>query len=113
MKKDSFNKIILDILGERPIAFNPLLAKMIGSSTAGLFMSQLLYWWGKGHKENWIWKTIKEVERETVLSRSEQDSAIRKWKVIGILETKVEGIPPKRHFKIDIDKLVNMFDSRI
>jgi len=46
--KNKYQKVILNILGSRPIMFNPDLARALGSVNAGLFMSQLLYWWNKG-----------------------------------------------------------------
>ena len=104
----SHNRLFIEILSERPIAFLPLLAKVAGSASSGLFMSQLLYWWGKGIKEGEIYKTIDEMEEETYLSRSEQDVAIRKWKELGVLEVRKAGIPPKRHFRINTEYLLQI-----
>ncbi|MCG2688703.1 hypothetical protein L6250_03685 [Candidatus Parcubacteria bacterium] len=104
----SYNKMFLELLGTRPIAFNPLLAKVGGSANAGLFISQLLYWWDKGYKEGWIYKTIKEVQEETTLTRAEQDTAIKKWKKLGILTIKKAGVPQKRHFQINVNKLIEI-----
>ena len=113
MSKGSYQKIIANILGTKPIAYNPDLARLLGSAKAGILISQLLYWWEKGKNKNWIYKTIKEMEKETALSRSEQDTAIRKCKEIGILEVKVKSIPATRHFKINIDKLTELLKSRL
>lgn len=112
-KEKSYNKVILEVLGTRPVAFNPVLAEIVKSASAGLFMSQLLYWWNKGKNEGWIYKTIDEVKKETTLSREEQDTAIRKWKELGVLEIKVIGVPPKRHFRIDIDKLTDLVKNYV
>ena len=51
---------------------------------------------------------MREMEEETMLSKFEQEVAIKKCKKMGILETKREGIPPKRHFKIKLDRLVRL-----
>lgn len=111
MSSKSANKIVLDVLGTRPIAFNPLLSRVAKSVSAGLFMSQLLYWCGKGRKEGWVYKTIDEFEEETTLSREEQDNAIRKWKALNVLQVEVKGVPPKRHFKVDVDVLLYRIES--
>jgi len=111
--EENFNTQIIKWLSTKPIAFNPYLAKISGKATAGLFMSQLLYWWGKGSEEDWIYKTIDEFSGETCLTRSEQDTAIRIWKQLGILEVKKKGIPPKRHFKIDIERLMILLKSYV
>lgn len=103
--------MILETLGERPVAFNPLLARISGGVATGLFMCQLLYWWKKGCKNGWIFKTIKEIREETYLSRSEQDRAIKKWRDLGVIEVKREGIPPKRHFKICMESLFTLLEK--
>jgi len=109
-KKNSnnFNSRIIEILSVKPVVFNPALGELTKSATAGLFLSQLLYWWDKGSTKGWIYKTIKEMQEETCLSRSEQDRAIRIWKKLGILKVEKSGIPPRRYFQIDIDNLANL-----
>ncbi len=105
---ENYNTMIIKALSVKPVAFNPLLAKLSGNACAGLFMSQLLYWWNKGSNDNWIYKTIKEIEEETSLTRSEQDTAIKTWLRLQVLQVKKCGVPPKRHFNIDTDKLFGL-----
>lgn len=105
---ENYNSQIIRWLSAHPIAFNPYIGKIAGSATAGLFLCQLLYWWGKGSSEGWIYKTIEEMQEETCLSRAEQDTAIKTWKKMGILEVKVAGIPPKRHFRIMTERLFKL-----
>jgi hypothetical protein len=88
--------------------FNSALGKIAKSATAGLFMSQLLYWWGKGSNEKWIYKTIREMQEETCLTRSEQDRAIKIWKKLEILKVERGGMPRKRYFQINIDGLTDL-----
>lgn len=107
----SYNRIVLEMIKDRPIAFIPLLGKVAKSASAGLFLSQLLYWWGKGSKEDWIYKTIKEMKDETCLSRGEQDTAIKIWKVYGVIKTKLSGVPPKRNFQISFDVLMHLLSE--
>jgi hypothetical protein len=95
-------------LNTRPIAFNPDLARVLGSAKAGLFLSQLLYWWNKGEDPNWIYKTVKEFQEETTLSKKEQLGAQKICIKKGVIEVRVKGIPAKRHFKIDIDKITEL-----
>ncbi|OGN09854.1 MAG: hypothetical protein A3J46_04705 [Candidatus Yanofskybacteria bacterium RIFCSPHIGHO2_02_FULL_41_11] len=102
----SYQKAIYEILGRGVIAYHASLAKALGSAKAGIFVGQLLYWYGKGRKGEWIYKTIKEMQEETYLSRREQEGAIKIAKEKGVLEVRLLGIPAKRHFRIDINKLV-------
>ena len=104
----SYNAMILELVAERPIAFIPIVARVVRSPSAGLFMSQLLYWWKKGKKPDWIYKTIEEFEEETALTRDEQDGAIKKWKAIGVLKVTLKGVPAKRHFQINAVWLAEM-----
>lgn len=104
----SYNKIVIEFLSERPVAYIPTLGRIAGSAIAGLFLSQLLFWWEKGWKENQVYKTIAEIEKEICLNRSEQDRAIKIWARLGILEKKLEGIPPIRHFTIKMNRLAEL-----
>lgn len=71
-------------------------------------MAQLLYWWQKGSDKDWIYKTIKDIEEETALSRSEQDSAIKRLKQLGLIEVKLKKVPARRHFHLSLLKISNL-----
>lgn len=108
-RKENYNSLIVKEWSiENPILYNTKLSKIVGSVNGGLLMSQLLYWWDKGMKKEWIFKEIKEFEEETFLSEHQQRTAIRKWEKLGVLEVRLKGIPPKRHFKIDLRKLFEL-----
>ena len=76
------------------------------SPDAALFMCQLLYWWGVGHRPGFIYKTVKDFESETCLSRTKQERAIRIWKQLGVLRVEYHNIPRRRYFQIDVDRLL-------
>lgn len=107
----NYNSIIIELLRAKSVAFNPVLGRIANSANAGLFMSQLLYWWDKGKKNGWIWKTVREFQSETCLTRGEQDTAIKIWRGLGVLKTKRAGIPATRHFSLDIDLLIGLIAS--
>lgn len=111
MEPKSLNKKVLDIYCERPIAFIPVLAKISGSASSGLFLSQLLYWYGKGNRGKWIYKTFKDFNKETCLSRREQENATAIWSKLGVLEMRVLNVPPTRHFRIDEEELLQLLDK--
>lgn len=104
-------RLFFDILGAKPIVFNPDVARIVGSIKAGLFISQILYWSDKGKNPDWIYKTIQEFEEETTLTRREQDNAIKKLKALGILEVELRGNPAKRHFKVNEDEFFGMIQK--
>lgn len=41
---DQYKAIIFGLLADKPVAYHPDIAKMLKSTTACLFLSQLLYW---------------------------------------------------------------------
>lgn len=107
-KENKYQKLALDLLGTRPIAFNPDLARALGSATAGLFMSQILYWWKKGRDPEMIYKTVKELEEETALTKTQQLNAQKICVRKGVLKVTYKGIPPKRHFRIDMERILEL-----
>jgi hypothetical protein len=109
--RNNLNSKIIKAIGLKPIAYNVALAYIADNVYAGLFMSQLLYWHNKGSNPNFVYKTIQELQKETWLSRSQQDIAIRIWKRLGVLEVEVRGIPPKRHFKVKKDDLFKLISA--
>lgn len=105
--KENLQQTILELVGARPIAFNPVLARRVGSIKAGLLLNQLLYWANKGKGFD-FYKTIEEIEEETALSRHEQDTAIKQLKDLKVIKTVLRGSPPKRHFQIDLPEISNL-----
>jgi len=81
------------------------------SPNAGILLSQLLYWNGKGKKKPWTYKTSKDMYQETGLTRTQQDTAIKLLKNLGVLEVKRRGVPATRHFKIHFEELHKILPS--
>lgn len=104
--KNYYQNLIASVLGDRPVAYNPTLARICGSVTAGILLSQLLYWWDKKGIEETIYKTIEDIEKETALSRDQQDVAIKKLKSLGFLQVELRGVPATRHFKLSTEIIV-------
>lgn len=102
------NSFVQWVSGARPISFNPALAWISKSPEAGLLLSQLLYWTGKGRKKGCVYKTIKEIKNETCLTRSKQERAIKIWEELGVLEVIPKGIPPTRHFYVNLYRLFQL-----
>lgn len=100
---------LLAILSDRVIAYHVTFAKVGGGATAGLFLSQLFYWTGKGAKpDGWVWKSAREMEEETGLTKREQQTARKRLRSRGLIEEKLAGIPATVHYRVDIDKLIEL-----
>lgn len=100
------------LLKDRPVAYHPRLAKVLGGVKQAVFISQLLYWDEKGSRpDGFIWKTQKEFENETGLTRYEQETARKHLKASGVLEEKKHGIPAKLHYRLNFKKLLEAFEK--
>lgn len=101
--------IPLDAL-ERPIAFHRIFAKVAGSATAGLFLSQAWYWTKTlpEARDGWFYKTQKEWQEETTLTRREQETARTKLKAFGLIEEERRGIDPTLWFRLDPKALADL-----
>jgi hypothetical protein len=96
---------------QRKLAYFPWLIEKFGAQ-AGLFVSQLLYWDGKGHDpDGWIYKTEKDMQRETGLTRSAQRKARKVLVGKGMLEEDKRGIPRKLYYRANLRALMALLDA--
>lgn len=99
----------LDDFLDRPIAYNPVWKRITGSTVGAVFFSQVWYW-TKRHREDdgWFWKTQKEWEEETGLTRSEQETARKHCKQVGILEEDLRGVPATMYYRANRSKVYDL-----
>lgn len=55
--------------------------------------------------DGWIYSTIENMQKRTCLTKHEQDTAIKKLVKLGLIEVKVFGVPARRYFRVDGDKI--------
>jgi hypothetical protein len=89
---------ILKILNQRPIAYYPIYRQITGSTTAGILLSQLMYWFSKKDK---FYKTDADIIEETMLTKKELETAKKKIKQLSFISITREGIPAKTYYQID------------
>lgn len=71
---------------------------------AALFLSQLYYWSTRTKNlEKWIFKTVKDLQKEIFLTAYQQRRAREKLLHLGLIEEKCMGIPPKMYFRLRFD----------
>jgi hypothetical protein len=84
----------------------PCLSRICGSITAGLMLSQAIYWTERcDNPEGWFYKTIDEWEREITLTRTEQVTARAILRARGFFLEKYAGMPRKVYFRVDMDRI--------
>ena len=97
---------------DRPIAFHPIFAKLTGSVTAGLLLSQAVYWTKRATSGGWFYKTIKQWEEETSLSRHEQETARKTLRRFSFWQEERRGVPAQMYYRVDMASLYNELLSK-
>lgn len=104
-QKKKYSDPMDDIL-DRPIAYNPAFKRITGSTVAALFLSQAWYWSKRhGEDEGWFWKIGTEWEEETGLSRSEQETARKHLKALGLIEEDLRDVPARLYYRVNKAKV--------
>lgn len=78
----------------------------------GELCSKYQYWTERNEltKDGFFFCTKENFEEETTLNRYHQDKAINRLEELGIIETKISGLPAKKYFKINEQALLELFD---
>ena len=86
----------------RPVAFYRIFVDVAGSVDGAVFLSQLVYWDSKltGDRE-WLWKSDREWFEEIGVKRHSLDTARKNLIALGIIETKVKGLPARHFYKLN------------
>ena len=80
--------VLLEILGQAPIVFHRIFVDITGSVTAALWLSYALYALEAhpAHHDGWFSKSQDEWQRDTGLTRREQETARKRLRVLDLLE---------------------------
>ncbi len=90
----------------RPVVYYPSLNPITGGVTATIFLLTFVQWHGTQHDpQGWIYKTQGEIERETGLSRYEQETARKQLRTRDLLREKRRGVPARLHYRVQLDRL--------
>lgn len=88
---------------DRPIAYHRAFVPIAGVAGA-VMLSQAIYWSKRTNdSDGWFFKTIEAWEKETGLTRREQETARRR--LSGILIAELRGIPARLYFCVDFSAL--------
>jgi hypothetical protein len=104
----------LDLLQllDRPVAYHRIFAQITGSVTAGVFLSQSLYWSRRtSDPSGFFYKSREEWTDETYLSRSEQETARATLRRLGILIEERRGMPRRIFYRIDPARLLQLAEN--
>jgi len=109
MANRSSGQLLLDLLGDRPIAYHPRLARAFESVNVAVFLGQLLYWTGReADPAGWVWKSRAAWTEETALSAREQRQARQVLREAGILAELQRGYDRTLGYRVDRAKLLEV-----
>lgn len=102
-------KSYFDLFGqEKPKPIPPKLVLIFKYPLAAM-ISQLLFWKGMEiRKDGYIFKTEKDFVKELGLKSAQQKLAIKKGKEFGFLDVVRKGIPAKRHYRLNYNRLIEV-----
>lgn len=103
-------KELLENFQEKPVAYHRIYAKITGGITAGILLSQILYWdLIMKHKE--FFKTDKEFCDELSMGLYELKGAKKKLLDLDLITTNRKGVPAKTYYTVNLDQLISMITS--
>jgi len=90
--------------------FNKGVARILGIDTSillGELCAEFEYWETNNRltDNEWFYSTIENIQDNTTLSAFQQRRSINKLEEAGIVKTKLIGMPAKKYFSLDINKL--------
>lgn len=103
-------QILFEQLNEKPIIYHRIYAKITESVTAGLLLSQLVYW-NKVMKNKEFYKTDEEFCQELCMGLYELRNAKNALTKLNLVSIKRRGIPRKTHYKVNILAIITLITS--
>lgn len=106
------NKItaVFRVMNQKPMVYHRIYAQLTGSVTAGLLLSQIVYWWFTVH-ERTFWKTDKKFCEELCMGSKEFRNAKQKIRALGVVKITRKGHPATTHYEVDIPALLGQISS--
>lgn len=94
---------VFDAFNESPIAYHRVYARLTGSVTAGLLLSQVIYWAKVMH-----WRKYYKIDREWVeeTGMSQKELRAAKKRLVGLVDMSVEGMPAKTYYFVKKELII-------
>lgn len=84
---------------------NKTLVRKLGIETAFLLTNLIEAEHMMKTKDGWFFQTIEKLEQISTLSRYKQEKSIKELTDLGLIDVEVKGLPAKRYFRINNQKL--------
>lgn len=99
------------------IVLNKKVIKVLGLEEAlllGELSSEYDYWLKCDKLEDgWFYSTVENIENNTTLNEYKQRKAVNKLIKMGVVEVEVKGLPAKRYFRLNEERVVELLDFQL
>ncbi len=114
----SDKEIFLDAFDkDAHISINKNLIKTVGILEAILFsdlVSKYKYFKKRNMlQDGWFFNTASNISEDTGLSQFQQSRLIKKLAEINLIQVKIQGLPAKQHFKINIQETIKQVSKKL
>ncbi|MEI7689360.1 MAG: hypothetical protein WCI79_00095 [Candidatus Saccharibacteria bacterium] len=112
--KNPYQDEIFSLLPGKAILVHPVLKDVTGTLNAAIWLSQMLFLWGRKRKHpDEVYKSRNKYEEETRLSRDQQIRAENRLKKLGIINITVKSGCPSliNHITINSDVLKTLISN--
>ncbi len=104
---------LIEAIG-RPIRFLPRFARLSGSLSAGVMLSQALYWSQvTSDPDGWFYKTSAEWQSETCLTTRRQEKAREVLRRFSFWEETRRGVTGTLHYRLDQTELLRALIEQV
>ena len=107
MSKEKYKPVKVDYLYGDNIIVDGVITEKYGFELS-VFLGYLIFidWSFNGKDENkWFCQTIEEMRERIGYKRWKQDKLLKQLKELGAIEERIMGKPPKRHFRINYERV--------
>lgn len=98
------------------LTVNMAIAKQVGNDAAILLAelasSQVYFEKNDMLTDGMFFETVEQIEDHTNLTKYQQSKAVKALEEVGVLKTKMKGIPAKRYFLVDGEKILGLVDCK-
>lgn len=108
MEKSSIKQLLM---ASNFYILNKHLVKTLGIETAFFLTALVEADEILADKNGWFYQTIPQIEKMTGLTKHKQTNCINELLILGILLQKNKGMPMKRYFKLDYEKIAKLLSS--
>lgn len=108
MEKNSIKQLLM---ASNFYILNKYLVKTLGIETAFFLTALVEADEILADKNGWFYQTIPQIEKMTGLTKHKQTNCINELLILGILLQENKGMPMKRYFKLDYEKIAKLLSS--